>query len=381
MPSDRQLRIAILGCGQIADAHLQELAKASNVAVIATCDRHLDLALQAAQRFDVPRWYDDLDLMLARENPDIVHVATPAQSHAALASRIMVHGAHVYVEKPLALDEREVREVLATARAHRRIVCAGHDQLFDPAWLELKRRVATGEIGEPRHVESILGYPISGQFGTAVSADPCHWVRQLPGGLFQNTISHPLYRITDYLEDERPLVFARWWNKDGLDYPTEMLVHLRGKSVTGTLTFSTTIPAQRMTRVYGTRGTLEIDLDAQTIVRLSPPALPGAFGKLDAPWSRRREAARAFRRNLWRFARSDIHYFAGLRTLFERFHEAVRSPGSEWPISASEMLRVTRVMDEIFAACRQADLAGLPPTERESTLPLKAVHSTSAGTA
>ncbi len=357
-PGGQTLRVAIVGCGQIADAHLQELRKIGSVTVVATCDSHRDLAMQAALRFGVPNHYDDLKAMLAHQLPDIVHIATPAHTHAQLAQLIMQAGAHVYVEKPLALNECQVRAVLETAASLKRCVCVGHDQLFDPAWLELRQRVKRGDIGEVRHVDSVLGYPISGPFGRAVGSDPNHWVRRLPGGLFQNTISHPLYRITEFLADDRPEVSARWWAKPGVDFPTEMFVHLRGRDVTGTLTFSTSIAPQRVTRVLGSDGTLEIDLDAQTVVHTAPPKLPGALGKLDAPWRRRREGARALRRNVWRFVRSDIHYFSGMRSLFEHFHYAVRNPQGKWPVAADEMLRVTCIMDQIFAAYRERDALG-----------------------
>jgi predicted dehydrogenase len=356
-PPSKPLCIAIVGCGQIADAHLQELGKIDSVEVAATCDRHRDLAMQAAMRFDVPRYYDDIKSMMTAERPDIVHIATPAHTHASLAQEIMTEGAHVYIEKPLAVSERELREIIATAKNRGRVVCAGHDQLFDPAWVDLRRRVAAGEIGEVRHVESILGYPVSGQFGSAVLADPQHWVRRLPGGLFQNTISHPLYRICEFLADEQPVIVANWW-KRGFSFPTEMFAHIRGKTATGNLIFSTAIAPQRITRVLGTRGGLEVDLDAQSVVRIAPPALPGAFGRLEMPWRRRQQASRAFRNNLWRFMRSEISYFAGMRTLFEQFQNTVRNPGTPWPVSPEEMLRVTRLMDEIFRACRQAD--GVP---------------------
>ncbi len=375
------LRVAIVGCGLIADAHLQELAKIPGARVVATCDKHLDLAMQAAQRFEVPHYYNDLKKMLEAERPDIVHITTPAHTHSALAQEIMIAGAHVYIEKPIAIDERELRDVLATARAHGRICCPGHDQLCDPAWLALRERVEAGEIGDVRHVDSILGYAMSGQFGSAVRSDARHWVRQLPGGLFQNTISHPLYRITEYLTDERPAVIAQWWEKPGVGFPTEMFVHLRGANVTASLTFSTTIAPQRMTRVYGTRGVLEVDLDAQSVVRIAPSALPGAFAKLDAPWRRSREARRAFWRNGWRFLRSDIHYFAGMRILFERFQAAVRTSGAQWPVSAHEMLRVTRLMDDIFAACQKAEKERDTSAngEREQAAPVKALLVSTAG--
>lgn len=349
----RKVRVAMVGCGQIADAHLQELTKIPTAEIVAACDVHRDLAMQAALRFDVPHFYDDLGVMLAAVRPDIVHLATPVHTHAALAEQIMAGGAHVYVEKPFTPDVRDAERLLQAANTLGRMVCVGHDQLYDPAWLELRERVANGEIGEVRHVESVLGYPFSGQFGSVVRADAGHWVRRLPGGLFQNTISHPFYRITEYLADDHPEIVARWWTRPDFDFPTELLVHMRGASVTGTLTFSTGIASQRLTRVYGERGLIEIDLDAQSVTTVMPPALPGAFGKLEAPFRRWREASRVVRRNVWRFARSDIHYFAGMKGLFERFQHAAMC-GTEWPISAAEILRVTRLMDEIFTQCREA---------------------------
>lgn len=367
--SARILKAAIVGCGQIADAHLQELRKISGVTTVATCDTHLDLAMQAAKRFAVPRYYDDVSGMLRDERPDIVHIATPAQTHAPLARQCMEAGAHVYIEKPLALDAVEVREILSFSQSLRRKVCVGHDQLFDPAWLDLRRRVSSGEIGKVRHVDSVLGYPFSAQFGSVVRGDGEHWVRKLPGGLFQNTISHPLYRITEFLVDGRPEVVARWWARADLDFPTELLVHLRGVEVTGTLTFTTAIAAQRVTRVYGEKGALEVDLDAQTVLHMAPAKLPGAFAKLEAPRRRSREAARSWRRNAWRFLRSDIHYFAGMRHLFELFQQSVRDDAHPLPIAPAEMLRVTRIMDDIFAECRRGDARAAPKPRDESNVP------------
>ncbi|MGC4049845.1 MAG: Gfo/Idh/MocA family oxidoreductase [Paludibaculum sp.] len=243
--SPAPLRVALVGCGQIADAHLQEIAKLSSARVVATCDALRDLAMQAAARFNVPAVYDDLALMLAEVRPDVVHIATPAHTHFDLARQCLLAGCHVYVEKPFTQTAAEAETLVAIARESGLQITVGHDQLFDPAWLDLEERIARGEIGSVTHVESVLGYPISGQFGSQVSGDPRHWVRRLPGGLFQNTISHPLYRITEFLTDVQPKVIADWARRPGLDFPTELNVVLRGEKVTGTLTFSSSIPSQR----------------------------------------------------------------------------------------------------------------------------------------
>ena len=369
------LRIALLGCGQIADAHLQEIRKLPSARLVAVCDVHQDLADQAAARFEVPARFTDLQAMIETARPDVVHVTTPAHTHAGLAARILEAGCHVYVEKPFTLDAVEAARVVGIAQQHGRHLCLGHDQLFDPMWLEVRRRVERGEIGPVRHVESTLGYPISGQFGTQVTGDPNHWVRKLPGGLFQNTISHPLYRITDFLLDEHPQIQAHWTRTGRFPFPTELSVFLRGESVTGSLTFLSTITAQRITKVHGAKGALEVDFDAQTIRHLAPPRLPGAFGKLDVPFRQWREAARNFRRNVWRFAKGDIHYFAGMKTLFERFYGAIQN-NTPLPIPPAEMVRVTRLMDEIFDQCRDRETVPQDPrtTKKPAVRPQETHH-------
>jgi predicted dehydrogenase len=323
---------------------------------VAVCDRHLDLARQAAARFGISATYDHHLRMLEDVRPDVVHVTTPAQTHRPLAIDALEHDCHVYVEKPLALALAETDEIIATARAADRLVCVGHDQLFDPAWLELRQRLSHGEIGTVRHVESVLGYPLSGQFGALVAADPQHWVRRLPGGLFHNTISHPLYRITEFLPDAEPVIDAHWFARGATAFPTELRVQLRGREVTGSLLFDTAISAQRVTRVYGPRGCLNVDLDAQTVVLHRNPNLPGAFGRIETPWRNWRQSWRALRRNAGRFARSDLHYFAGMRGLIQAFYTAILDGGAP-PIPFAEMRRVTRIMDTIFGQCRANAMA------------------------
>jgi predicted dehydrogenase len=354
--TSQPLRIALIGCGQIADAHLQEIAKLSCANVVAVCDVYWDLAHQAGARFSIPAVYDDHIRMLAEVKPDVVHVTTPVQTHRSLAVDALNSGCHVYVEKPLALNLAEIDDVLATARAAGRMVCVGHDQLFDPAWLECRGRIAAGEIGPVQHVESVLGYPLTGKFGALVSADPGHWVRQLPGGLFHNTISHPLYRITELLPDPEPDVEAHWFARAASPFPTELRVHLRGRDVTGSLLFDTRIEPQRIARIYGARGCLTVDLDAQTVTGHRSPRLPGAFGRLETPWRAWRQAARNLRRNLLRFLRSELQYFAGMRGLMAAFYAAIQS-GSPPPIAYAEMRRVARLMDAVFEQCRDREAA------------------------
>src|SRR5262249_54091452 len=119
--STHKLKVAVVGCGQIADAHLQEIRKIPGASLVAVCDRYRDLAEQAAARFEVPGIYDNLDAMLEAVRPDVLHIATPPHAHAALARKALEAGVHIYVEKPFTVDVAEADEVLAVAREHNRL--------------------------------------------------------------------------------------------------------------------------------------------------------------------------------------------------------------------------------------------------------------------
>ena len=351
--TDKLCKVALVGCGQIADAHLQEVRKVRAARLVAVCDRIPELARQAAARFGVPAVYTDLERMLAEARPDVLHVTTPPHTHCAVAKQALAAGVHVYVEKPFSLDVHEADEILAEAESRHRLVCVGHDQLFDPAWEECRRLYRRGDLGRVVHVDSVQGYHLDGPFGRAFVEDKDHWVHRLPGGLFQNVMSHALYRIAEFLPDEQPRVWACWFGGQGPSrHPTELRVLLQGEEVTATLLFSSAVrPVQRVTRVYGSRGSVEVDLEARQVRRLCSPALPGPFGKMDVPFRQAGESLRLMARNAWRFLRRDLHYFAGMNRLFGLFYRAV-TEGGDPPIPYTEIRRVTALMDAIFECCQ-----------------------------
>jgi predicted dehydrogenase len=80
--------------------------------------------------------------------------------------------------------------MLSNADASGRLVCAGHDRLFDPAWLECLARIRSETIGTVKFVEFFQAYDLDGPFGHVFTRDESHWVWQLPGGLLCNAIPH-----------------------------------------------------------------------------------------------------------------------------------------------------------------------------------------------
>ncbi len=96
----------------------------------------------------------DLDAVLARDDVHIVDIATPNDSHCALASRALAAGKHVLCEKPLALTLDEARAMAALARKSKGRAGLWHNYRRAPAASLAQRIIARGELGDVRHVRA-----------------------------------------------------------------------------------------------------------------------------------------------------------------------------------------------------------------------------------
>lgn len=344
-----KLKVAIVGCGKFADAHVEEAGKIPFARVVAACDAEPLMAEQLAVRYGIPARFSNFDEMLAEVRPDVVHIVTPPQAHLPLATKAMDAGCHVFVEKPLALTCRDARQMIEHARRTGRLLTTGWRANFDPPALALRKIVAEGLIGEPVHIESFYGYDLSGPFGSAFRADKTHWVHRLPGKLFHNNIDHLLNKFAEFMGDERPEVLARAWAWSGCegDLEDELRIMLRGSRISAYATFSANIkPAGHTLTLHGTKRTVRVDYISRTVTFASEPKLPGAIGRLVPAFAEGWQFWREGLRNVRRFAKSEYHYFAGLNALLVAFYDAVLQNGPP-PIPYPDILWVNGVIEEV----------------------------------
>lgn len=349
------LRAVIVGCGKIADAHVEELKKIPSAQLVAVCDLEPIMAEQLAVRFSIPRWYSDIAKLLETEKPDVVHITTPPQSHLALTRQAVAAGAHVFLEKPVALHHAEAVEIVKAVEDAGRKLSVNYWPRFDAAALELKDLYEAGTLGEAVHIESSYGYDLAGDFGTALRRDPNHWVRQMPGKLFQNILDHVVNRITPFLPDEEPEIHAIAYcgdrNANLADPNTildELRVILRGQHTSAYATFSANArPNAQTLRVYGTRNTAFVDFGARTVVLERKQSFPSALGRLFPSFQVSRDYWRQGRKNLRAFRRARFHFFDGMRTLLTDFYASIENNTAP-PLDYGEILRVSSIMERIF---------------------------------
>ncbi|HET8622238.1 MAG TPA: Gfo/Idh/MocA family oxidoreductase, partial [Gemmatimonadales bacterium] len=97
------MRVGIVGSGMISGHHLSAAARYSGAEVVGIADPDAARARVQAERFKVPQIFAGLTEMMAAARPDVVHILTPPATHASLAVEALDGGAHVYVEKPMAV--------------------------------------------------------------------------------------------------------------------------------------------------------------------------------------------------------------------------------------------------------------------------------------
>jgi UDP-2-acetamido-3-amino-2,3-dideoxy-glucuronate N-acetyltransferase len=83
-----------------------------------------------------------------------IAIATPAETHYALAREALLAGKHVYVEKPLVLHEAEGAELIALADEHNLTLMVGHLLQYHPAFIKLKTMVTGGDLGRINYIYS-----------------------------------------------------------------------------------------------------------------------------------------------------------------------------------------------------------------------------------
>src|SRR2546427_4142406 len=140
------LKVAIAGCGKIADEHAALIQRIPGCEMVGAFDREPLMAQQLFERFPIQRHFSDLLELLSEARPDVVHITTPPESHFDLAKLCLEWGSHVYVEKPFTLFEKDARTLMALADERGLKITVGHDAQFGPAARRMRTLVQSGYL-------------------------------------------------------------------------------------------------------------------------------------------------------------------------------------------------------------------------------------------
>jgi len=143
----RQLRAAVIGVGAMGRNHARVYNEIPDVDLVAVADLDPARAREAARLYGAQA-YIDYRRMLEEVRPEVVSIAVPTQHHFPVAVEAMEAGCHVLVEKPIAANLEEGRRLIERAAELGRVLAIGHIERYNPAVIELKRRLDAGELGQ-----------------------------------------------------------------------------------------------------------------------------------------------------------------------------------------------------------------------------------------
>src|SRR6266852_4679614 len=143
------LKVALVGCGKIADAHAAQIQRVAGCEIVGVCDREPLMARQLCERFAVKRYFSDLGELLNQAKPNVVHITTPPESHFGIAKLCLEWGCHVYVEKPFTLDAEQAHVLVALASGKNLKLTTGHDDQFSHVARRMRELVRSGYLGGP----------------------------------------------------------------------------------------------------------------------------------------------------------------------------------------------------------------------------------------
>jgi predicted dehydrogenase/nucleoside-diphosphate-sugar epimerase len=339
-PRRAPLRVALFGCGRMGLQHLRAIASAGEAVVAGIADPALDRgALEGLLPPDAAVCADPAEL-LERARPDVVHVVTPPETHAALARLAIEAGCHVYVEKPFTPTRAEADMLLRLAAERRLSVCPGHQQLFEPPALRMLE--ALPAIGRVVHVDSYFSFRTVRRAITPVEQ-------------VKDVLPHAVYPVVEQLRAAGGGAPGAPIAVTGLDAHAdgELRALVRLGHCTGSILVSLNArPIEQYQHVVGTNGSLRADYVTGSLVRLVGPGT-GA-GLLLTPY---RSALQVLRGATAGFARRLLARqasYPGLREIVSRFHRSIRT-GDAPPVGGASILETVALCERFGQALDRAE--------------------------
>ncbi|MFC0469227.1 Gfo/Idh/MocA family protein [Halalkalibacter kiskunsagensis] len=150
-----KIRIGVIGAGNIGNVHLEVFSKLSDdVRIKAITDAYLPLAEERAKEYQIQTIHVSAEDLIHDDELDAIIVAVPNKYHAPLAIQALKAGKHVLLEKPMAINESDAKEILTAQRETGKLVMIPHQMRWESLAMQVKDQVERGELGNIYHAKA-----------------------------------------------------------------------------------------------------------------------------------------------------------------------------------------------------------------------------------
>jgi predicted dehydrogenase/nucleoside-diphosphate-sugar epimerase len=337
-------RAGMVGAGNICEFHVAAVKKLPGVDLIGIADLDLERARANAEKWGTTA-YADLDALVAA-GANVIHVLTPPAAHAKVARAAIARGCHVLVEKPVAEDPDEARELATLAAAKGVTISVNHSLLYDPQVKRALDSVKAGALGQVVSVDILRGSEYPPYEGGPLPP----WYRDA-GYPFRDIGVHCLYLIQELLGSIED-VEAEWRSLGGdpnlaFDEWRAIVRCARGLGQFQ-LTYNTR-PMQSQLIIHGTKGVLRVDLFAMFHGKRSSTPLPKAAERLVNAFADSIQPLIEVPIGVWKFVRKEVQSYQGLRDLVAEFYRRLEL-GEPPPVDVNDAAQVVEWVEKVARA-------------------------------
>ena len=348
--SGKTLRVAIVGCGRVAEQHIHAIQALRCAQIVGVADVNQEKAKRLAELAGTDNIHSSLESLLNSTTLDVVHIVTPPAFHYEYAKKIIDQGVAAFVEKPFVFSPSEVEDLYLRAAARRVLLCPDFTQLFHPHMQRAIAMVESGQLGRAIHVESHMYLDPADLQGPEVQeARGIHWSYNLPGGVLHNFISHPLSLVLYFAgSPEEATVCGNSYGTLPQGLVDHLVVQIRGSKCSASVTLSlATKPGSMDVRIFCERGLVSVNFDSQTLLVESLRPLPRAINRGIASFAVAYQLTKQATGNILRFVSGKLVPYAGLRVLTARLYESILT-SSPAPIGPELSHAVVRAEEIVF---------------------------------
>ena len=267
----RIIKVGIVGLGRAGiGMHSSELAEyPDRFAIAAACDHAKERLENLPERFKGAKLYTDYSEMLQDDNVELVSIATRHPEHVPMALQALEAGKYVNIDKPYALNNREMAMLAEADKKYPGKLFLRHNRRFEAPFQKAMKLIATGVLGEINTVKLYrsVGYCRRNDWMT---------MTEFGGGLFTNWGPHIIDQALQYLDSP---VVDLWANirsvisiGDGDDHIKLLLKAANGRVADIEISGAHTLPGREL-EVQGSRGTLIYPVDGRIKMRYVDPEI------------------------------------------------------------------------------------------------------------
>jgi predicted dehydrogenase len=149
------LRIAVIGYGYWGPNIVRNFSKVPGVTISWVCDLNPKTLTEIPKLYPTIQTTNDLSVVFSDTSVDAVVIVTPPATHFALATRAILSGKHVLVEKPMTRSISEARKLVSLAKTKKKILMVDHTFIYTPAIKKLRSIIHSGILGDIYSIDCV----------------------------------------------------------------------------------------------------------------------------------------------------------------------------------------------------------------------------------